>query len=268
MTRRAAMLLLLFGPVGSALASGPAAVSPQWLAAASGAELLTASIARHRLPAGALESLTMTVTDKAGHRQTRQLSLHRRDSAEGTRAYWLRFDSPEQVAGVTLRAARHADGSVEGSFLLPALGPAALPAQLVEGRPPLPGSDFLLQDFDGPSLARYRIERLRDRRVNGVQHLVLELHSLHAVAESASRLQVELLADTLSIVRTTHFDHAGRVLRVRSGHDLRSTAGGSLWPALIHVSDYRSGRDTLLRVQMRSEAATPPALPNRERPTP
>lgn len=238
--------------------AGQQAIDPIWLANASGAELIDASIKRHRLAGGVSEALTMIVTDHSGHRQSNKFEVFRMDGEDGSRNYHLRFSAPPELAGVTVNAKRLTNGLQLGNILLPALGQKAVTAELNEGHPPLPGSDLLLQDFDTPSPALYRIERLRDRRVDGVQHLVVDLQNNDADGVFAF-IRLELLAETLSIVRTTHFDSSGKVLRVRSNHDLRQTERGAWWPAVIHIRNQSSGQETLIRVEGRQVASDTPS---------
>ncbi len=226
---------------------------------ASGRDLMDAVQSRHLQYPYIYEEQTMMLTDRHGNRETRRMRSYMRIETDGAVSFMLLFDSPTDVKGVAVMAFREAGGETRKYFYLPAFGESLLEATGSSSGESFLGTDFAIEDLTGEALDDFEYTRLRDRRINGVDHFIVEARRR---GESSPALRHFILRDNLFIVRTDHLDQFGRLSKRQTFHDLRPVGGG-VWRAnIVRMDDLKSNHQSLIRVEHRvfSRDYVPPEM--------
>jgi len=215
---------------------------------ASGRELMDAVQARHYQYPYIYEEQSMLLTDRHGRRETRRMRSFMRIEDDGAVKFMLLFDSPTEVQGVAVMAFRAADGETRKYFYLPAFGEELLEATGGSSGEHFLGTDFAIQDLTGVALDDFEYLRLRDRRINGVDHFLVEARRR---GEDMPAFRHYILSDNLFIVRTDHLDQFGRVSKRQTFHDLRPVGGGVWRASIVRMDDLRAHHQSLIRIEHR-----------------
>lgn len=234
--------------LASVLSVTPVGADENGHADASGRALMDAVQARHHQYPYIYEEQSMMLTDRHGRRETRRMRSYMRIEDDGAVKFMLLFDSPTEVQGVAVMAIRESGGATRKYFYLPAFGEDLLEATGSSSAEHFLGTDFAIEDLTGEALDDFEYTRLRDHRVNGVDHFIVEAQRR---GEATPALRHHILSDNLFIVRTDHLDQFGRVSKRQTFHDLRPVGGG-VWRAnIVRMDDLRANHQSLIRIEHR-----------------
>ncbi len=216
----------------------------------SGPDIMAEAFRRQQQAPFVYEELTMVLMDFLGQRDVRKLRRYSRVDGDGTVRFLAIFDSPPEAYGVALLYQRDADGLAESSVYFPALDDKMRPSRGGGRGAHFLGSDFAMADFTPEQSARFRYRRAGDRRIDKVDHYVVEAIPVEGEKDLGPRRHI-VRQDNFFIVQTDFLDDQGRLVKRRSSHDLRLIQG-TLWRAGNLLMDSPAERHkTLVRVDRR-----------------
>ena len=144
---------------------------------ATGYELMQLAVARHRQYPYVYEEQSMVLVDRKGNRDTRKLRRYSRLEENQEARFLLVFDSPETVRGVAVLAEISAQGKLNQSLYLPALGQEMIQNSADGLGGSFLGTDFSVEDLVGEDIDAYQYRRRRDELINDVAFFVVDVYS-------------------------------------------------------------------------------------------
>lgn len=219
----------------------------------SGLAIMQAINRRHRQYPYSYEKLTMILTDRTGHQETRQLSLYTRFDPEFGARYLLRFELPLDVSGTAILSEKQSNGESKQYIYLPALGEILIETEGGSTRSSLLGSDFSLEDFAGSSLEGHEFRRRRDTQFGKQSLYVVDVYERDTPSRTAESLICRhfISKDNLFIVRTDYLDRDGNLRKRQSYYDPVAVLGDALRPNMILMQDAVQEHQTLVKVDQR-----------------
>jgi hypothetical protein len=228
---------------------------------AEGKELMDAVYQRHHQYPYVYEEQSMVLIDRNDNRETRKLRRYSRANADGSVDFLLRFDSPEDVAGVAVKARRLANGTVEESLYLPAFGPMLVKRNEVEDGELSPGhqdesflgTDYSVESIAGEDLGQYIYVRRPDAVLQEIVHYVIDVFPARGDdIESTQPIRRHYIGqENLYITQTDYFDSLGRVRKRMTQHDLVAVLG-NMWRANMMLMEiFEEKHRTLIKIDRR-----------------
>ena len=211
------------------------------------------------------EVQTMTLIDKKGNQEAREVRRYTRKGDDGQFKYLIVFRSPPGVKGVALLTWQHADGDDDQWLYLPAQGEQMKRIAKGSKKNYFMGTDFTYEDIITESHDKFSDTRLADEALEGTDCYVIEItpSDPELVKETGYQKRIVWVRkDLWLIVRTDYYDKQGKLVKRQTASDLVNVSG-SLWrPDTSRMDNFSNGHATVIHVASRKleEAAVPEAV--------
>lgn len=251
------LLSLIFA--GVALTSqGALAVDASELDGRGIIDLLTE---RHEQPYE-LEIQKMTLTDRAGNTEERELRRYVRKDTDGEFKYLVVFHSPPGVKGVAVLTWQHKDKADDQWLYLPAYKKKMKRIAKGGRKNYFMGTDYTFEDLVSESADRFVYERKPDESVDGIDHFVVDIKPADksAARESAYGLRrVWVQQDIVFATITEYFDKRGKLIKRQTLSELENVAGDAWRAGHAKMENLAESHSTDVRVGERrlDETAVP-----------
>ena len=242
-------------------------VSAAWLTAPAGAEELTGRqildevSTRHEAPYE-LEAQTMTLVDKKGNQEVREVKRYTRKETQGQFKYLVVFHGPPGVKGVALLTWQHQQADDDQWMYLPAYGDKVKRIAKGSKKNYFMGTDFTFEDLVSESRDKFAYERKPDETLNGVDCYVVDAipSDPELIKETGySKRTLWIKKETFIAVRTDYFDKPGKLLKRQTAADLVNIAGPMWRPTTTTMENFSTSHSTIVKVEHRAfeESAVP-----------
>lgn len=227
----------------------------------TGRQILDEAASRHEAPYE-FEAQTMTLVDKKGNQEVREVRRYSRKGEDGQYKYLVVFRSPPGVKGVALLTWQHKDADDDQWLYLPAQGEQVKRIAKGSKKNYFMGTDFTYEDLVSESRDKFTSTRLPDETVDGVDHFVVEVvpSDPELVKESGYQKRVMWVRkETYFVDRTDYYDKQGKLLKRQTAGELDNVSG-QMWRAKTSkMENLGTNHATLVRVDQRllEEAAVP-----------
>lgn len=219
-------------------------------------------VARRHETSYQYEEQIMTLIDRQGNEELREVRSYSRRGEEGRFKHLLVFLSPPGVKGVALLTWEQEPGQDDQWIYLPALGNQV--KRIAEGsmRNYFMGTDFTYEDMVSESRDKFTYERLPDEPLDGIEHYVVKITpSDPQLAKESGYLHrvVWVRKDNFLLVRTDYFDRQGDLLKRQTVSDLVQ-AEADLWRGnTARMENFKDRHTTVIQIQKRlfEESAVP-----------
>ena len=249
--RRVSILILLGG-----LLPGPVCAEEM-----TGRQILDQVSQRQETPCS-YETQTMTLVDKKGNQEVRQLRNFARKELEGQFKYLIVFLGPPGVKGVALLTWQNKGADDDQWLYLPAYGDKTKRVAKGSRKNYFMGTDFTFEDMVSESLDKFSFERKPDETLDGVAHYVVEItpSDPEVVKESGYKSRtVWVRQGNFFVTRTDYFDRQGKLLKRQTVGDLVNVDGSRWRGNTSKMENFDTGHSTVVRTQARAfeESAAP-----------
>jgi outer membrane lipoprotein-sorting protein len=226
-----------------------AAAQSDW----TGAQIFHQIANRHLAPYE-MEAMELTLIDRSGNRELREVRRFTRLERSGEFRHLLVFDLPPEIRGVALLIRQPPQGADEQWLYLPAFGKVM--KRIASGgiRNEFMGTDYAYEDLVVHRSQAYRYERRPDQTIDGIPCYVLDSYPRDARLKKASGYRYRRLwvrQDLFFIMREEYYDRRGRLFKRQAVKDLVNI-GGNAWRANSWtMENIRKKHRTLVRVVAR-----------------
>lgn len=241
---RTALILLLFVSGGA----GAAADQANW----TGQQIMQAVHVRQQQFPFVYEEQSIVLMDRNGARDTRKARRYSRIEDDGSVRLLVIFESPPDVRGLALLAARDAAGTVTQGVYLPALGQRLVDSVNSGGDSGFMGTDFSVENLTGELPQDYLYVRGDDQEIDNQPYFTVDVFTAGSDPRQGQPLRRHFVRqDNFFITRTEHFDGRGALVRRQRAYDLK-VVDGTHWHAnLMLMEDLREHHQTLIKVDRR-----------------
>lgn len=227
----------------------------------TGRQVLDEAARRHEAPYSC-EVQQMTLVDKKGNEEARELRSYMRKDAEGRFKYLIVFTSPPGVKGVALLTWKNPGAEDDQWLYLPAYGDKIKRIAKGSRKNYFMGTDFTFEDMVSEPLDKYAFERKPDETIEGSAHYVVEITPADPEIEKESGYKsrtVWVRQDNFFITRTDYFDRQGKLLKRQTASDLVRVDGERWRGGSSRMENFDTGHSTVVRSQSRTfdESAVP-----------
>jgi Outer membrane lipoprotein-sorting protein len=245
MTPARIAIVLLLVAVGAAVA---AAEQANW----TGQQIMQAVHVRQQQFPYVYEEQSIVLMDRSGARDTRKARRYSRIEDDGSVRLLVIFESPPDVRGLALLAARDAAGAVTQGVYLPALGQRLVDSANTGGDGGFMGTDFSVESLTGELPQDYLYMRGDDLEIDNQPYFTVDVFVAGSDPRHGQPLRRHFVRqDNFFITRTEHFGTRGEVVRRQRAYDLK-VVDGTHWHAnLMLMEDLREHHQTLIKVDRR-----------------
>lgn len=227
----------------------------------TGRQILDQVAERHEAPYEG-EVQTMTLVDKKGNQEVREVRRSVRKGEDGQFKYLIIFDSPPGVKGVALLTWQHADADDDQWLYLPAQGDQLKRIAKGSKKNYFMGTDFTYEDLVSESRDKFTFTRLADEVLDGTACFVVDIAPATPELAKDSGYQkrtVWIRQDTFAILRTDYVDKQGKLLKRQTADELVNVSGPLWRAAMTRMENFSNGHATHVRVEKRflEESAVP-----------
>ncbi len=218
----------------------------------NGREIMEEIYTRHQQYPYVYEEQSMVMRDRNGKRDTRKAHRYSRVEEDGTAKFMLVFDFPHEIRGVAVLATRDPSGNMTKSIYLPAFSEQLVQSSGENSDGNFLGTDFSVENIIGEVLTDYQYTRRQNRKMNGMQYYVVDVHGLHEDVSSSIPMRRHFIRrDNFFISQTEHYDSQGRVHKRQTHHDIRAVDGEMWRSGMILMEDLKEQHQSLLKVTRR-----------------
>lgn len=200
-----------------------------------------------------LAEMDLTTISRMGEVERRGiLSAIRRNEA-GLLEYWMRFTSPEDIAGTTFLAQALPNGDFNQYLFLPALGQVT-PITGDSKQASFMGSDFTYEDLQRESTRDYEYAYVGDGRIGSDM-----VYKVVAIANSPGRKRItgyarrilHLERESLNLLRVEFFDanNVHQKTLEAFGYESGEVAGPAIRPHRVIMENHQQGTTSVLTLK-------------------
>lgn len=208
--------------------------------------------ARHRQFPYVYEEQSLLLIDRNGRRDIRKVRRYSRVEDDGTVRLLLLFDSPVEVKGVALLAARSPEGTISKYVYLPALAEQLIESSGASADSDFLGTDFSVEDLTGEQLDDYVYVRRLNARIDEMRCFVIDVYDPGVDLDETQPLRRHFVRqDNFYITMTEHFDNQGRIYKRLTHHDVKAV-DGRMWRAgMLLMADEKEQHQSLIKIHRR-----------------
>ena len=246
----------IIGVVGVALVAGASHAEEM-----TGRQILDEVSTRHEAPYE-LETQMMTLVDKKGNQEVREVKRYTRKDAEGQFKYLVVFHNPPGVKGVALLTWQHQNADDDQWMYLPAYGDKMKRIATGSKKNYFMGTDFTFEDLVSESRDKFTYDRKPDEALGGIDCYVVDAtpSDPELIKETGySKRTLWIKKDTFVDVRTDYFDKQGKLLKRQTSTDFVNIAGPMWRPTTATMENLSTSHSTIVKVDQRTfeESAVP-----------
>ena len=235
--------------------------SPAGAEELTGRQILDQTAQRHEASCS-YEAQTMTLVDKKGNREVREMRNFSRKDQDGQFKYLVVFLNPPGVKGVALLTWQNKGAGDDQWLYLPAYGVKTKRVAKGSRKNYFMGTDFTFEDMVSEPLDKFSFERKPDETIDGTAHYVVEITPAdpEVVKESGYKSRtVWVRQDNFFVTRTDYFDRQGKLLKRQTVSDLVNADGGRWRGNTSTMENFDAGHSTVVQTQSRAfeESAAP-----------
>ncbi|MDQ6951299.1 MAG: outer membrane lipoprotein-sorting protein [Mariprofundales bacterium] len=219
----------------------------------TGKEIMHRSIITHYQYPFIMETQSMVLVDRDGHRDARKLTRYFRREADGTLKTLLRFTDPETIRNTALLAIHYPDGHSSMQIFLPALGRRLIDYHSSDRNGKFLGSDFAIEDLLPDQMKDYHYQRKKDRHQDDMHWFVIDaLPKSQAVSDATgyTRRRIFVRQTNLMIDRVDFFSD-GQLIKRMTRHDIQRV-NRTMWAAnMVRMESFRDHHSSVINTNSR-----------------
>ncbi len=179
------------------------------------------------------EIQNMTLIDRAGNKEERELRRYVRKDEDGEFKYLVVFHSPSGVKGVAVLTWQHKEKADEQWLYLPAYKKKMKRIAKGGRKNYFMGTDYTFEDLVSESADRFIYERQADENIDGIDHFVVDIKPVNKKVARSSAYglrRVRVRQDIVLATITEYFDKRGKLIKRQMLSDLENVSG-DVWRA-------------------------------------
>lgn len=220
----------------------------------TGRQIIDQMSDRHEAPAE-FEFQTMTLVDKAGNQEVREVRRYSLKDKDGQFRYLIVFLSPAGVKGVALLTWQHKQTEDDQWMYLPAFGDKLKRIAKGGKKNYFMGTDYTFEDLVSEDRDQFKYERKADETVDGKDHFVVEMTPLDKASAEESGYKKRMLwiqKDIFYTVRTDYYDKSDKLAKRQTFTDLQNVAE-QMWRAQsAQMDNFKDQHKTRIKIGKRS----------------
>lgn len=216
---------------------------------------------RHEQPYE-LEIQKMTLIDRAGNAEERELRRYVREDEDGEFKYLVVFHSPAGVKGVAVLTWQHADKDDDQWLYLPAYKKKMKRIAKGGRKNYFMGTDYTFEDLVSESVDKFVYERKPDETIDDVAYFVVDIRPKDKKVARASAYgsrRIWVRQDMMLATITEYFDKRDKLIKRQTLSEIENVTG-DVWRAnLAKMENLAESHTTEIRVSERrlEEKAVP-----------
>jgi len=222
----------------------------------TGSQIMDEVSLRHDRPFE-FEIQNMTLVDKGGEEEIREIRRYMRQDDDGTRRYLVVFHSPAGIKGVALLTWQNKDKDDDQFMYLPAQGNKMKRIAKGGQKNYFMGTDYAFEDLVSESREKFSYERLPDEIIDSVDsYLVRATPSDDKIKESSGYKfrDIWVAKDTFFITSINFYDRRGKLLKSQTNESIVNIEGDSWRANKITMDNLKNKHKTIIEISDRSFA--------------
>lgn len=208
---------------------------------------------RHEVPFE-FENQDMTLIDKAGNKEEREMRRFARRGKKDLFKYLVVFRTPAGVKGVALLTWQGEDGDDDQWLYLPSMGKKMKRIAKGGRKNYFMGTDYTFEDLVSDSRDNFVYEREADQNIDGKPHHVVKTTPKNKKMAKGSAYKFRRMfvrQDIMFIVKTEYYDKRSRLIKTQTNMELAQVEG-KLWRAsFTRVDNKKEKHVTEVRIAER-----------------